>query len=102
MRDRSQILRHANAELGARRMEVLAEQRNFGIAAAVIDADGLGLPRAGFEHDTMETEPSGFRFQLGQDQPADAAVPSDRCYVHSFDLANAGLNSPQRAAASGS
>ncbi len=68
----SQILCHAHAEIGVRRVQVFAVERNSNEAGAFVQGNGFGLAGACFENKAAGAEAAGFLFERFEDQPADA------------------------------
>src|SRR5262245_58147861 len=81
----SQILRHAHARLGGG--DVLAERRDVDEAAGLVELDGLGLARAGFQNDAGQAQLAGVDLELGEDRAPDAAPACIGPDVHPLDLA---------------
>src|SRR5262245_60624770 len=94
----SQVLRHADAELGA---DVFAVERDFDKARAFVDGDRVWLAWACFEDEAPSTELAGDRFELNDDALADAAAAGLRRDVHPLDLGFIAFDASDGAAADG-
>ncbi len=82
-----------------RRIEVIAEEGDFGEADAAVEGDGFGLAGAGFEHQAAGAELAGFRLERCQYLAANTATTGARRDVHPLDLGDVRLNAPHGATA---